>query len=223
MPAVTRYRAVILDWRGILVHSPPLEWWVTQAFALIGRPVDVTLIERAVAGLSAAADLPDVIEAERTEDCSVEQNRAASMLRFQRAGLDEELAQALYRLDLEPSSHPLYPDVPKVLEEIRELDARIAVVSDIHFDLRLELASNGVGDLVDAYVLSFEHGFQKPDPRMFTTALDILGFEPGEALMVGDRATHDGGAASVGIDSLILPPPADFGPRGLDVVLSMLR
>jgi FMN phosphatase YigB (HAD superfamily) len=42
------------------------------------------------------------------------------------------------------------------------------------------------------------------------------------ALMVGDRASHDGGASLVGIDTLILPAPREFGPRGLDVVLRLL-
>jgi HAD superfamily hydrolase (TIGR01509 family) len=71
-------------------------------------------------------------------------------------------------------------------------------------------------------VISFEHGFQKPDPRMFTTALDACGVAPNKALMVGDRVSHDGGAAAVGIDTLILPAPTKYGPRGLDVILSLL-
>jgi FMN phosphatase YigB (HAD superfamily) len=56
---------------------------------------------------------------------------------------------------------------------------------------------------------------------MFTTALEALGVAPHEALMVGDRASHDGGGA-VGIDTLILPAPEGFGPRGLDVIFRLL-
>jgi FMN phosphatase YigB (HAD superfamily) len=40
--------------------------------------------------------------------------------------------------------------------------------------------------------------------------------------MVGDRVSHDGGAAAVGVDTLILPARREFGPRGLDVILGML-
>ena len=57
---------------------------------------------------------------------------------------------------------------------------------------------------------------------MFQMALEALRVQPSAALMVGDRASHDGGAASVGIDTLILPTPASLGPRGLDVVLRLL-
>jgi putative hydrolase of the HAD superfamily len=96
----------------------------------------------------------------------------------------------------------------------------MALVSDFHVDLRPHLAANGI--VLDAYVISFERGFQKPDPRMFTTALEELGVETNDALMVGDRVTQDGGAARVGIDTLILPNAPASGPRGLDVVLGVL-
>lgn len=103
---------------------------------------------------------------------------------------------------------------------IQERGCKMALVSGFHVDLRTHLGDAGI--VPDAHVISFEHGFQKPDPRMFTTALTLLGVEPHEALMVGDRASHDGGAAAVGIDTLILPTPPAAGPRGLDVVLRML-
>lgn len=218
-----RYRAVLFDWRGTLALDPEPAWWVGRALESIGRPVEREVVEGLVAGLNAAAELPEILEAERHEDCSVELNRSATMLRFERAGLDGELADALYRRDFDPASHPLYPDVPDVLAAIRALDVRIALVGDIHFDLRDDLAGHGVGHLIDAYVLSFEHGFQKPDPRMFALALDAVGAEPGEALMVGDRASHDGGAASAGIATLILPVLHELVPRGLDVVLRLLN
>ena len=214
---------MLFDWRGTLVRDPEPAWWVERALESIGRPVEHRAVEAAVAGLNAAAELPEILEAERYEDCSVELNRSAMMLRFEKGGLDGELAEALYRLDFDPASHPLYPDIPDVLAAIGALGVRIAVVSDIHFDLRADLAEHGVGHLIDAYVLSFEHGFQKPDPRMFVLALEAVGAEPGEALMVGDRASHDGGAALAGIATLILPTPKEQGPRGLDVVLRLLE
>ena len=96
-------------------------------------------------------------------------------------------------------------------------------MSDIHFDLRADLAQQGIADLIDAYVLSYEHGFQKPDPRIFELALDAVGAQPEEALMIGDRASHDGGAVSAGIPTLLLPAPQELVPRGLDVVLTMLE
>jgi HAD superfamily hydrolase (TIGR01493 family) len=78
-------------------------------------------------------------------------------------------------------------------------------VSDIHFDLRREFAAAGLGGLIDSFVLSFEHGVQKPDPEIFRIAAHALALDPPELLMVGDRASHDGGAVGLGITTLLLP------------------
>jgi HAD superfamily hydrolase (TIGR01509 family) len=172
--------------------------------------------------LTALESTPAFLEDELRVDTSSETNRSVMMGRFRSAGFDDELAEAMYRLDLEADAHPVYPDVPECLAAIRDRGCRIALVSDFHYDLRPELETQGIAGWFDAFVISYEHGFQKPDPRMFATALTQLGAQPREALMVGDRASHDGGAAAVGIDTLILPAPADFGPRGLDVVLRLL-
>ena len=58
---------------------------------------------------------------------------------------------------------------------------------------------------------------------MFLTALAALGVDARRALMVGDRASHDGGAAEVGIATLILPPAtAVVSSRGLDAVTRLV-
>ncbi len=59
--------------------------------------------------------------------------------------------------------------------------------------------------------------------RLFKVALEQLGVTAAETLMVGDRASRDGGAAAVGITTLILPPVANYTPRGLDIVLHLLQ
>ena len=131
--------------------------------------------------------------------------------------------EALYALDPDPVNHPLYPDAAPVLRELKARGARIAVVSDFHVDLRPMLAAGGVADLCDACIVSAEHGVQKPDPRIFEIALAALTADATGTLMVGDRASHDGGASGAGITTLILPPPpAALLPRGLDVVLRLV-
>jgi HAD superfamily hydrolase (TIGR01509 family) len=156
-------------------------------------------------------------------DVSAAAHRAATMSAFERHGLDPELAEAVYALDSDLANHPLYPDVEPVLRGIRARDVAIAVVSDFHVDLRPAVALHGLGELVDAWVISFEHGIQKPDARMFLLAMQMLDVSPGAALMVGDQSATDGGAAAVGITTLILPPPPEhLEERGLEVVLRVL-
>ena len=95
--------------------------------------------------------------------------------------------------------------------------------SDIHVDLRLHAELAGIDRFVDHWILSFEHGIQKPDPAIFQLALDALGSDPGATLMVGDRASHDGVAATLGIDTLILPFRRDrSAAERLDPVRALL-
>jgi HAD superfamily hydrolase (TIGR01493 family) len=213
---VNRIRAVLFDWRGTLAHSPPSRWWAERALAAIGRPGTEAVLDGIDAALEEAAWLPDI-------DACAGTHREASMRVYAAHGLDRDLCEALYALDADPSNHPLYPDAEPVLRGVRAHGAAIALVSDFHLDLRPVLAAQGIAELVDACVISCEHGIQKPDPRMFTLALDALGVLPEDALMVGDRASHDGGAADVGVATLILPhPPVDLEPRGLEIVLRLL-
>jgi HAD superfamily hydrolase (TIGR01549 family) len=159
----------------------------------------------------------------RLEDTSAEIHRAANMLWFSRAGLDEELADALHRFDDIAAHRPLYLDAAETLAVLHGAGIKVAIVSDIHLDIRVLLESQGVGEFIDAYVLSFEHGCQKPDPRMFSTALDLLDVRAEQTLMVGDRCSHDGGSVDVGIAAFILPPaPLVLCARGLDVVPRMV-
>ena len=187
----------------------------------LGRNRSTADIEHLVLKLEHAYLAPEVQTGLLTEDCDVQVHREVNLRWFELAGLDEELSVELYELDFDPQCHPFYPDVPDVLAALHSASIRLAVVSDIHFDLRPEFAAADLDRYVDAFVLSFEQGFQKPDTRMFQLALDQLDVTPSETLMVGDRPSHDGGAASVGITTMILPPLQTFLDRGLSSVLDL--
>ncbi|MEV0680853.1 HAD family hydrolase [Actinosynnema sp. NPDC050436] len=96
-----------------------------------------------------------------------------------------------------------------------------AVVSNIAWDIRTVFARHGVEGLVDEFVLSFEVGHVKPDPKIFRIACDRLGVHPSEVLMVGDSEEADGGAAAVGCRVAIVPP-LETGERS-DALLRVLR
>ncbi|HLN41989.1 MAG TPA: HAD-IA family hydrolase [Acidimicrobiales bacterium] len=214
-------RGVLFDWRGTLVGDPDDGWWVRSALECLERSAGDAEVDQIVDRLRIAGELPSVVVARQTADCSAEQHHAATMLQFAEAGLDDALARALYQLDFEPVAHPLYEDVPETLQRLKALGVAVAIVSDIHFDLRPEFALLGLESLIDSFVLSFERGVQKPDPRIFEIALDSLGVEPREALMVGDRPARDGAAVLVGIPTLLLP--IEHGPRrGLSGVLALM-
>jgi HAD superfamily hydrolase (TIGR01509 family) len=217
-------QGVLFDWRGTLVYDPPDEWWLSRAMERAGRTADAVDVARLAGALRNAAVLPEVVDGERTCDCSVTGHREWSMTWFARAGLDADLAEALYALDFEAESHPFFPDVEPVLRELHARRIRVAVVSDIHVDLRPEFVAAELDSYVDAYVFSFEHGVQKPGREIYDVALRAIGVDACDALMVGDRASHDGVAVKYGITTLLLPPPASAtAPVGLAKVLALVN
>jgi len=216
---VAGLKAVLLDWRGTMVADPEDAWWVSRAYERLGRVPPPGRVQEDVEGLAAAADLEEVRALRASADCSAALHRAASLRYFSLAGLDDELSEVLYDLDFDPSSHPLGVEVPGVLHALKGCGVGVALVCDIHFDLRPEFRALGLDELVDAYVLSCEHGVQKPDPRLFWEALEALDAAPEEALMVGDRPSRDGGAVQVGITTLLSPTRRTADETRLDRVL----
>ena len=139
-----------------------------------------------------------------------------------------ELAEALYAAESDVAANPFADDVGELFEGLRRAGVRVGVVSDIHVDLRPVFAAHRLpdgtpwADVVDAWVLSFEVGVAKPDPRVFETALQRLGLPPEEVLMVGDRGGWDGAATDLGMTTLLLPPLTDPSERRLHRVLDLL-
>ncbi len=125
-------------------------------------------------------------------DTDAGMHRRTFMTGLADAGPDRDLAEALYEVEFDPWYNPLAEDVLPTLTALHRAGSRLAVVSDIHFDMRPAVAAAGFRELVDVFTLSFEQGVQKPDPLMFTRTLDALEVHPGEVLMVGERSHPDG-------------------------------
>lgn len=111
-------------------------------------------------------------------------------------------------------------DTLPVLRALRDAGVKVAMVSNIGFDLRPLSAALGLADLVDAYALSYEVGACKPAPEIFRAALSDLGVAPRDALMVGDTPA-DAGAAALGCRCLILPASPPDAVHGLRAVLDL--
>ncbi|MBE1488885.1 HAD family hydrolase [Plantactinospora soyae] len=218
MPSIS---AVLLDWRGTLVYTPPLTVWVERSLRRAGLDTAPSEVARIEAALLAAFRQPEVVQAEVGADRSVARHRESYDRLFAAAGIPGRLAEALYEVESDPAENPFAPDVAPTLAALAGAGIRIGVISDIHFDLRPVFAAAGLNGYVDSFVLSYEHGVQKPDPAIFRIALAELGVKPGAALMVGDRSGYDGAAVEVGIPTLLLPPLADPGEERLHLVSAL--
>ncbi len=85
----------------------------------------------------------------------------------------------------------LYPHVRAVLDELRN-HVPLAIVTDAQSAYaRGELHKVGLTGYFEPVVVSGDHGFRKPDPRLFEYALDGLGVPPSQAVYVGNDMYRD--------------------------------
>ena len=226
-------RGVMFDFSGTLFHIESVaEWFDTLALDL-----DPAERETCVERLTAAGALPGGPQplqppdgwgerdtsARHHRDAYTAQTRAA-LLPVLGAERAEAVATELYERHMTAAAwRQPYPDAEPVLKELRRREIPVAVVSNIGWDLRSIFIGSGLDAYVDAFVLSFELGVQKPDPRIFRTACDRLGLAPAEVLMVGDHRPDDGGAMAIGCPFYEVPPLlVAERPEGLLPVLDLV-
>ncbi|WP_052666814.1 HAD family hydrolase [Nitriliruptor alkaliphilus] len=217
----TRIDAVLFDLHQTLVDGGDAHRWVDLAWAHLGRHGPVALRDGVpIADLAAWLDdvwqHAAVIDSHGERDLDGDAHRQVFLDTAASApGVDAELAAALYATL--PDALTAYDDAEPVLAALRGNGVRTAVLSNIGFDVRPLLERSGLSALLDTVVLSFEVGVKKPDPAIFQLTLDRLEVPPEAALMVGDSWRDDGGAAALGVRTLVLPRTR--GPiHGLDAV-----
>lgn len=107
----------------------------------------------------------------------------------------------------------LYPHVTVTLMELIKSGLRLAVISDApRREAWLRLCYLNLHHLFDVVVTFEDTGERKPSPAPFRTALERLGVEAGEALMVGDWPERDVvGATQLGIRTVFARYGDTFG------------
>lgn len=227
-------KGALFDFSGTLFRVESTGSWLRTVLQEARLPLPEPELERLAADLESAGALPGgagpaVVPDHLTElwaarDRSAEQHRTAFTGLSREVPLpDPLLHDALYDRHMTPGAWRPYADAAEVLTGLRARGVRVAVVSNIGWDLRPVFRAHGLDPYVDAYALSYEHEIQKPDPRLFAHACEEIGVDPADVLMVGDDRHADAGAATLGcavhfVDHL----PVDRRPDGLLPVLGLV-
>ena len=109
----------------------------------------------------------------------------------------------------------LYPHVNRTLLTLLKMGLKLAVVSDApRQEAWLRLCYLGLHHMFDTVIAFEDTGERKPSPVPFRLALERLGIEPGEALMVGDWPERDiAGAGELGIHTVFARYGDTFGTK----------
>ena len=136
--------------------------------------------------------LPLVITGQISDD--EWRGRIADLLSQDFPDANAERAVALW------SSSPGEVDL-EVLEILRACRkrAKLVLVSNATSRLLSDLRRLGIAEDFDYIINSSEVGFAKPDPNIYSAALDTVGAAPGQALFIDDNAGHVAAATRLGI------------------------
>jgi HAD superfamily hydrolase (TIGR01662 family) len=168
-----------------------------------GVHVDPLLFRAAVA---AAAPMLDEVKAHNYDARIFIDYTRAIIVNMGGTGPETEAAaREIYDEWAECHHFFLYDDAEPVLRALAGAGIRIGLISNTQRPLD-EFASHfSLQGLIGTAVSSAQHGFLKPHPSIFETALEALGVAAPESVMVGDSVKHDiVGARQIGMRAVLL-------------------
>lgn len=196
-------RAVLFDFSGTLFRLEADENWAGDLVTAEGYRFDeaesAEILDRLTTPVHQAVRF-DTRHQHAWEQRDLDPARHREVYRevLRQSGVEGDPARRLYARMVDPLAWTPYPDTGKVLEALPGNGIRVAVVSNIPFDIRPAFLAHGWDHYVDVYALSFELGAVKPDRPIFEWTLGQLGLPAEDALMVGDSRENDGAATELG-------------------------
>lgn len=99
----------------------------------------------------------------------------------------------------------LYPDAIATLKSLRRQGYRLGLISNASSYSEPLLASLGLADLLDDYVLSYRTGILKPSPLIYLEACQRMAVSPSSCIYVGDGGDEElRGAKSTGFKTILI-------------------
>jgi putative hydrolase of the HAD superfamily len=220
-------KAVFFDVDFTLIYpGPTFRGEGYQAFcARYGMDVDPARFTDAVASAAPLLDGPD--DAPYAPEIFVAYTRhIIERMGGRGPGLDA-CAREIYEEWAACQHFELYEEVPEVLRALTSAGIRIGLISNTHRCLASFQSHFELQGLISATVSSSDHGLMKPHPSIFAAALQLIGADAADAVMVGDSMRQDvEGALRAGMKAILLqrssgPPPPRAVELGVPVVHSL--
>lgn len=213
-------RGVLFDFGYTLFAHATLVDTISGCAARLGVALDDDRAIAVARRIDAAAMAPDELAHPRDYDAMVWAERWRLLY-----GIADEvvtgLGDSLFESMHDPMAWVPYQDTASTLRTLRAAGLPVGIVSNTGWDVRAAFVAHGVAAEVDAFTLSYECGAVKPSPEIFTSACASIDVEAEHVLMVGDDPRSDGGAATAGIRTLLLPARAPGTDNDLAAVLRL--
>jgi putative hydrolase of the HAD superfamily len=151
---------------------------------------------------------------EEIPQCEFEWWRVVALRTFQQAGVLNQFADFtdffdyLYHHFATAQPWFIYPDVVPALESWRRIGIQLGVLSNFDSRLHFVLKALKLEEYFTSVTISTQTGVAKPDPKIFTTALEKHFCEPKDAWHIGDSFKEDyQGAKAAGLRAILVERP----------------
>jgi len=194
--------------------------WVAEEFIAQGVRCDIQTLSRAEA--AARPIVSAGLENRSTESKDAFNFYLETVLRCLPGGSDLEPSYIdNVSKELTPVLRPIgqaerlwssvIPGVPEALASLRKAGVKLAAVSNSDGTVEDVLIRQGLRSSLIAVYDSLKIGFEKPDPRIFFTALKDLNADPSSTMHVGDLYNIDvKGARAAGLHCALIDPFGDW-------------
>ncbi len=123
-----------------------------------------------------------------------------------------------------PHKLRVYPDTVPTLEWLKDEGYKLGVITSGPAYQKLKLELIGLSGYFDVIVTREDVKAIKPEPKIFLHALETLGVQPAEALMVGDSLSQDVyGAKNVGMTAVWINRDGEPGYHMADYEIRTLH
>ncbi len=97
----------------------------------------------------------------------------------------------------------------ETLAQLKKDGYKLALISNCSMEPPLLWPSTPFAPFFDVLLFSSTTGIQKPDPRIFTMAVEQLGVKPEGCLFLDDNSTNLTAAAGLGISAVLISDPEE--------------
>ena len=204
--------AVFFDVGGTLVEvSPSIGHVYSEAIALRGGAADPRQVQKAfdLAWVTLSKDVPSGADRYRLFPGGEEEWwERVSCFAFEQCDVAEEYRPSVHELRSvfsRAEAWKIYPEAREVLAQLGRESIRLAVISNWDSRLPALMKTLELDSHFEFMVYSAEIGCEKPDPAIFSRAVEEMGVDPSRAVHIGDRLEEDyTGARSAGLKALLL-------------------
>jgi len=195
--AAGRFRGLITDWGGVLtnpIRDTVNAWLRAEGILQDSYFAVMRLWMRQAYAIGQAAGPIHLLERGECSDEDFERLLAASLVR-----IDGQPASAAGLLTRMFAATVLDPTMPDLIRAVRRAGLRTALLSNSWGSVGFGYPRQMLSELFDAVVISAEVGMRKPEQRIFTLTVELLGLRPDECVFIDDVQANVEAAESVGL------------------------